>query len=241
MHATPLVFRPLRAAFTLIEMIGVLTIIGVLAAMIVPVVIESIRDSKVSSAVASVLAARTAATNFYERYDYLPEDAMLTLVYNYKSDPTGTPPVAYTPANGRLDFGDLLVYQTQLLEQEQTPIGRSTAQLSHAVGSSLVDEPLIANISYSGTLDGMLFKSAGAASKIVYYFMPNLTTEEAAALAVQFNGPFGRDALSIQDFIDASIAGQGLGSVGGLDGANAWFSPGDELGEYHAYVYVFHR
>lgn len=229
------------AGLTLMEMLGVLVIIAILATVITPAVMESIRDSKISSAVASVRAARVAANHFFQRYDYIPVDAEITIVYDFKAEPTGDPPPAYTPPVPPLDFGDLLVYQFQLLEQEATTVGRPTDLLTHAIGSCLVGDVLIGGVKYAGSSREMHFKSAGAATQIVYYFMPNLTTQEAAAIARQINGPFGGDALTDRDFIEASLAGRGIGSIGGLSGADAWFSPGDEAGEYHAYIYVYHR
>jgi hypothetical protein len=70
--------------------------------------------------------------------------------------------------------------------------------------------------------------------------MPNLTLQEAATLATKVNGPFTSDAVADTSFVDASIAGSGIGTVGGLEGANAWFFPGED-GDYHAYVYVSHQ
>lgn len=229
------------AAFTLIEIIGVLAIMSILSAMIAPAVIKSIRESKITSALTAISAARIAAANFNQRYGYIPVDADITLVYNYKVDPTGTPPITYTPLIGGFDFGDILVYQSQLLEQEATRVGRSTATLTHAIGSCLVGDAMIGGAIYTGSVSEMHFKSSGAAVQIVYYFMPNLTIKEAATMAIKINGPFSRDALAELDFIEATLAGQGINSVGELEGANAWFSPGDDPGEYHAYIYVSHR
>ncbi len=199
-------------------------------------------DVKVTSAIASVIAAKTAAINYYQRYDNFPLDSetATTGVLNYKEDPTS--PVAYTPDVGNVDFGDILVYQSQLLEQEKTPVGRSTDSLVHAIGCVTVGEGLIGGATYGGTSTTMRFKSAGyRANRIVYYFMPNLTTQEAAALAKKVNGPFESDAVADTDFINASIAGSGIDDIGGLIGANAWFAPGDSDGEYHAYLYVSHQ
>ena len=58
-----------NSAFTLIEMIGVLAIIGILAAVVAPRVIESIRDAKVTSAVASVNAAKIANEGIAAEYE----------------------------------------------------------------------------------------------------------------------------------------------------------------------------
>ena len=235
-----------NSAFTLIEMIGVLAIIGILAAVVAPRVIESIRDAKVTSAVASVSAAKTAAIGYYQRYDNFPLDTDLTTVLDYKSDPTN--PVAYTPAVGALDFGDVLVRQSQLLEQEKAPIGRSVndgpdadGNIAHAIGCAAVGTNLIGGVPYTGTTATMRFKSSGSATRIVYYFMPNLTLQEAAALAAKVNGPFTADAVSDLSFVEASIAGNGIATVGGLEGANCWFATGANTGEYNAYLYVSHQ
>jgi prepilin-type N-terminal cleavage/methylation domain-containing protein len=228
-----------NSAFTLIEMIGVLAIIGILAAVVAPRVIESIRDAKVTSAVASVSAAKTAAIGYYQRYDNFPLDVDLATVLDYKSDPVN--PVAYTPAVGDLDFGDVLVRQSQLLEQEKAPIGRPDTQAAHAIGCSAVGGTLIGGATYTGTTATFRFKSSGSATRIVYYFMPNLTLQEAAALAAKVNGPFTADAVSDLSFVEASIAGNGIATVGGLEGANCWFATGANAGEYNAYLYVSHQ
>jgi type II secretory pathway pseudopilin PulG len=219
-------------------MIGVLAIIGILAAVVAPRVIESIRDAKVTSAVASVSAAKTAAIGYYQRYDNFPLDVDLDKVLDYKLDPTTFPD--YTPDVGELDFGDVLVRQSQLLEQEKAPIGRATTTLVHAIGCAAVGSNLIGGVAYSDD-DKFRFKSSGSATRIVYYLMPNLTLQEAAALAVKVNGPFTADAVSDLSFVEASIAGNGIATVGGLEGANCWFAPGENLGEYNAYLYVSHQ
>ena len=228
------------SAFTLIEMIGALAIISILAAMIAPHVIKSIRESKIASAIASVDAAHIAAIHYYQRYERIPVDSEISTVLNYKLQPNGNPPVAYTPEVGALNLGHLLVYQTQLLEQEKVTIGRPTSELNFAIGSSLVGEKLVGGATYSNRIDKMLFQSAANAVQIVYYFMPNLTLQEAAGLAIKVNGPFGTESLTELDFVKASLVESGIADTSNLEGANVWFTRGDQEGEYHAYLYIFH-
>ena len=86
----------------------------------------------------------------------------------------------------------------------------------------------------------MLFQSAANAVQIVYYFMPNLTLQEAAGLAIKVNGPFGTESLTELDFVKASLVESGIADTSNLEGANVWFTRGDQEGEYHAYLYIFH-
>ena len=54
-----------RAGFTLIEMIGVLAIIAILAAILVPKIVSAISDSRFSSTVASINSCKAASMSYY--------------------------------------------------------------------------------------------------------------------------------------------------------------------------------
>jgi len=54
--------------FTLIEMIGVLAVIAILAALLVPKVTSAISDAKVNNAISTYQAIQTAATGHYSKY-----------------------------------------------------------------------------------------------------------------------------------------------------------------------------
>jgi prepilin-type N-terminal cleavage/methylation domain-containing protein len=61
-----------RAGFSLIEMIGVLAIIAILAAVIVPRVFSTIASSRITSAVGGVNTMKSAVTDFASRYGTIP-------------------------------------------------------------------------------------------------------------------------------------------------------------------------
>jgi prepilin-type N-terminal cleavage/methylation domain-containing protein len=60
--------RQAPKAFTLIEMIGVLAVIAILAAMLVPKVFSAINDSRVNNAVVSAETVKTAIADHYGKY-----------------------------------------------------------------------------------------------------------------------------------------------------------------------------
>src|SRR5258706_4285646 len=65
---TTLAKRPKYAAFTLIEMIGVLAVIAILASLLIPKILNAINDAKINNAVVSYNTIKTHCMEHYGKY-----------------------------------------------------------------------------------------------------------------------------------------------------------------------------
>lgn len=64
-----------RSAFTLIEMIGVLAVIAILAALLIPKIFEAINNARVNNACISINTVKTALADHYAKYGALASDS----------------------------------------------------------------------------------------------------------------------------------------------------------------------
>lgn len=71
--------RPNRA-FTMVEMVGVLAVIAILASLLTPKIFASINEARLNAAVGSLDAVKAATVAFYSRNGYLPTNNSVDFV-----------------------------------------------------------------------------------------------------------------------------------------------------------------
>jgi len=213
-----------RAGFSLIEMIGVLAIIAILVAVVLPKVFSTIASSRVTHAAGSITTIRTAITEFAGKYGTIP-----TTSTNSRIDD-----LLFT--GGLLDTRLVLKIGTQ---PSDPPIAGATWSNSSgtwtATGGSSQDSQTrivcqISNTTAPSTAAGRNFQLNGttdlpAGARVVASIIQNCTSSEARELSLRIDGePFSEADPTTAD----------------SDGRVVYNTP-DAAGITDAYVYVVHQ
>lgn len=80
--------KTIERGFTLVEMIGVLAIIAILASLLIPRVFQAIGDSKISNAASTCNSIKAAVNEYYGKYGLIagPKGAALTFTSGISED-----------------------------------------------------------------------------------------------------------------------------------------------------------
>lgn len=199
--------RKSNGAFTLIEMIGVLAIVGILAAVVAPRVTEALRDGRVSSALATAQNIKSAADRYLDRFRVFPPDTSVAAL-----TPNGQPyQRSYgdeaTLVAGTSTFGDILLGQG-MLEKMNVDIGeRSTATYTGTMAADLTGDittiqdgnfAVVMCRAVTTAVPGGVFtpvKQRDIPHRVVFLYIPNLPLQEAVALKTKVDGPFPIDQI----------------------------------------------
>lgn len=237
--------------FSLIEMIGVLAIFGLLAAIIAPKVYDNIRASKIAAAMTIYDSARGAATHYIKVNRTFPVDGAIAADSSYVR-PYGDGGTGLSAS--QTTIGDLFIQQG-LMEKLLLPIGArgetpygGGANLLQAVAGTHgtltnpgVDFPMIfCNTYLSSTEDTKAFSAASFTTRVVFMLIPGLTTLEAGELKNSVDGPFRNLEVSgLADLVVRSVAAD-PGDLSGIRLGNCRITEGLQPGTYDCWLYIAH-
>jgi prepilin-type N-terminal cleavage/methylation domain-containing protein len=241
-------------AFSLVEMIGVLAIIGILASVVAPKVFDAIRDAKITGAVGVLQTIKSSTTDYARKYNNIAIDG--GKVPGTTADPFTRPygdNKEVTAANAT--FGDLLIFEG-ILDKLVVPIGPN-GSVEYKNGESItlgasgtavkpanpggIDYPMVFCLPYSSLLEPTrLFSSAQNSTRVIFMLVPGLTTLEAAGLKTKIDGPFNDTIIGPSDLVTKTIGGGGTGAVAeAVNRGNCLLVQG--AGGVDAYLYVAHE
>jgi prepilin-type N-terminal cleavage/methylation domain-containing protein len=245
--------------FSLIEMIGVLAIIGILASVVAPKVFDAIRDAKITGALAVLQTLKSSTTDHARKYNNIPLDGTKAPVNTPFSRPYGDNATLASASN--TTFGDILISEGMLdkltmpIGPNGTPtaIGYTTAGIvldptavanAKPVNTAAINYPLVLCRTYS-SLDTTtrLFSSAQNSTRVVFILIPGLTTLEAAGLKTKIDGPFNDSISGASDLVTKTVASSATGAVAeAVNRGNCLLTTSTlSSGGYDAWCYIAHE
>jgi prepilin-type N-terminal cleavage/methylation domain-containing protein len=173
-----------RHAFTLIEMIGVLAVIAILAAVLIPKVFQAINDSRVNNAAVTYNTVKTAISDHYAKFGSLPSENN----------------VVFSVGSAQANAYDRVLLREGFLDKPfDVKIGSITGGISNHVEivSALAGNvgPDTSNAAYA--LGGIATTNDATGSVVVQAVIPGCTVN---------------DAKDLNDRLDGAALGAAIGS-----------------------------
>jgi len=211
--------------FTLIEMIGVLAVIAILAAVLIPKVFEAINNSRINNAAMACNAVKTGIADHYAKYGSIACDGT-----------TATPTVLTVPVAGYNNFDGILLREQLIDKLFATRLGDGTSGTVAGTRIVLLPPPAAAG----GTVTAATVPAAAADAYFDLSGSGTNTISGSTVAVALVTGVTLEDARALNKIIDGtapamgeSAAGQDLaGRVKYNFGANATAT---------VYVYLTHR
>lgn len=176
-----------RSGFTLIEMIGVLAIIAVLAALLIPRIFSAINESRISGAAMSYNSLKSAAMTYFGKHGRFGDSAGAAY-----SDAALAAPVVY----------DTVLLQAGVLEKPfATKVGdNATVHIALAAAATVDPADFDAASVPAFNLDGnatVLNEATGRA--VIYATLTNVSSDDAKDLNDRIDGATLGSALGAED------------------------------------------
>src|SRR6266849_5162437 len=201
-----------QSGFTLIEMIGVLAVIAILAAVLIPKVFEAINNARINNSAMTYNTVKTAIADHYAKYGSLPVDG------------TTTPATVLTLPTEQFDM--TLLKEAFLDKAFAVKIGDGTSDATHA-RVRLYD---ISSLTTASTVDG----TANSGYSLSGTGTTNEILGSVCAEAV-ITGVTASDAKDLNDRLDGPALGSAI-NVADLKGRVKFATP--VAGTTTVYIYL---
>jgi len=249
--------RKSNGAFTLVEIIGVMAIIGILGAVVAPRVIDGIREGRVTQLAQNLGQWKSGADRFIQKQQRLIIDGT-TAAQTQEGSPYADPRTGNSVTAAQTSFGDWLLAQG-LVSSINVPFGTQTDTRAALPGSALTASTSITGNTLSTfaqircseetSVDANTFtatKTRDVPHRVVYLAIPAVPLQEAAAIKSKIDGPFtGTAGAPITDTALLSDAVAGTSSAGVIEAqrealvrGNCRVGAGTTTGTYNLFIYI---
>lgn len=162
--------------FTLIEMIGVLAVIAILASLLIPKIFEAINNARVNNAAVSIQTVKTAVADHYAKFGVIPVDGTLT-----PGSPGYNLTLPYSPY-------DLILLKEGFVDKPfKVKIGDGT-ETCYVVAASLATADVAMNDGRYNLDGNATVLNEASGSHVVEVRIPNVALEDARALNKLIDG-----------------------------------------------------
>jgi len=223
----PKLNRKSNGAFTLVEIIGVMAIIGILGAVVAPRVIDGIREGRVTQLAQNLGQWKSGADRFIQKQQKLPIDGA-TQAQTQEGGAYVDPRTGNSVTQGQTSLGDWLLAQG-LVSAINVPFGSQDDTRAALPGVALSARTSITENALSGFAQIRCSEETGAGAdtftatrtrdcphRVAYLAIPAVPLQEAAAIKSKIDGPFtGSGGTPITDaaLITAAVAGDNSAGV----------------------------
>jgi len=188
-----------RSGFTLIEMIGVLAVIAVLAALLIPRIFATINESRVNGAALSYNSLKSASMSYFGKYGRF-------------GDSTGAAITGSTPAAVTNNWDKEVLLRGGFLEKPfATKLGDSATVVINAA-SSAATVSTASNSAYNLDGDATVANEASGGQYVLEVVLTNVAYEDAKELNRKIDG---EDAALGESSTGVDVAGRVKYSIAG--------------------------
>lgn len=241
----------------MVEIIGVMAIIGILGAVVAPRVIDGIREGRVTQLAQNLGQWKSGADRLLQKQQRFMTDG-ITAATDQEGNPYADPRTGASVAVAQTTLGDWLLAQG-LVSAISVPFGAQTDTRGTVSGALLASPTAITAVALSGFAQVRCSEETDVAAntfsgtqtrdvphRVVYLAIPAVPLQEAAAIKSKIDGPFtGAAGAPVSDtaLLAAAVAQTTTGVVTqaqaeALSRGNCRVGTGATTGTYNLFVYI---